>query len=74
MFGFGSVSCRGSDTRAPCSVSLCECPRVFCGVARCSCFYRLHAFMLCFVLCGTQLVFFIGCVLSCCHVLCERGL
>ncbi len=41
-----SVSCRGSDTRAPCSVSLCECavlsslgralfcPHVFCGVAR----------------------------------------
>ncbi len=36
------------------------------------CFYRLHAFKLCFVLCGTQLVFFIGCVLSCCHVLCEH--
>ncbi len=36
------------------------------------CFYRLHAFKLCFVLCGTQLVFFIDCVLSCCHVLCEH--
>ncbi len=35
-------------------------------------FYRLHAFMLCFVLCGMQLVYFIGCVLSCCHVLCEH--
>ncbi len=79
-----SVSCRGSDTRAPCSVSLCECvvssllghtlfcPPVFCGVARSSCYYRLRAFMLCLVLCGTQLVYFIGCVLSCCHVLCEH--
>ncbi len=28
--------------------------------------------MLCLVLCGTQLVFFFGCVLSCCHVLCEH--
>ncbi len=78
------VSCRGSDTHAPHSVSLCECavssslsralfcPRVFCGVARCSCFYRLHAFMLCLVLCGTQLVFFVGFMHSCCHVLCEH--
>ncbi len=48
------------------------CPRVFCGVARSSCFYRLRAIMLCLVLCGTQLVYFIGCVLSCCHVLCEH--
>ncbi len=48
------------------------CPRVFCVVARSSCFYRLRAFMLCLVLCGTQLVYFIGCVLSCCHVLCEH--
>ncbi len=45
------------------------CPRVFCCVARSSCFYRLGAFMLYLVLCGTQLVYFIGCVLSCCHVL-----
>ncbi len=72
-----SVSCRGSDTRAPRSVSLCECavssslsralfcPRVFCGVARCLCFYRLHAFMLCLVLCGTQLVFSLA---ACFHV------
>ncbi len=35
-------------------------------------FYRLRAFMLYLVLCGTQLVFFIGCVLSCCDVLCEH--
>ncbi len=35
-------------------------------------FYRLRAFMLYLVLCGTQLVYFIGCVLSCCHVLCEH--
>ncbi len=37
-----------------------------------SCFSRLRAFMLYLVLCGTQLVYFIGCVLSCCHVLCEH--
>ncbi len=65
------------DTRAPFSVLLCEravasslvrallCPRVFCVVARSSCFYRLRAFMLCLLLCGTQLVFFIG---ACFHV------
>ncbi len=45
---------------------------VFC-VARSSCFYRLRAFMLCIVLCGTQLMYFIGCVLSCCHVLREHA-
>ncbi len=79
-----SVSCCGSDTRAPCSVSLCECavssslgraliyPRVFCGLERSLSFYRLRAFMLCLVLCGTQLVYLIGCVVSCCHVLCEH--
>ncbi len=33
-----------------------SCPRVFCCVARSSCFYRLRAFMLYLVLCGTQLV------------------
>ncbi len=33
------------------------CPCVFCGVARSSCFHRLHAFTLCLVLCGTQLVY-----------------
>ncbi len=41
-------------------------------VARSSCFYRVRAFMLCLVLCGLQLVFFIGCVLLCCHVFCEH--
>ncbi len=63
------VSCQGLDTRAPCSVSLCEravssslgrslfCPRVFCVVARSSCFYLLRAFMLCLVPCGMQLVY-----------------
>ncbi len=75
-------SCRGSDTRDPFSVIVwvrgvsldcaLSCPRVFCCVARSSCFYRLHAFMLYLVLCGTQLVYFIGCVPSCCHVLCEH--
>ncbi len=35
-----------------------------CGVACSSCFYRLREFMLCLVLCGTQLVFFIGCELT----------
>ncbi len=57
-------------------LSLCDCalscPRVFCCVACSSCFYRLRAFMLYLVLCGTQLVYFIGCMLSCCHVLCEH--
>ncbi len=65
-------------------LSLCECAVsssldcalsclcVFCCVARSSCFYRLLAFMLYLVLCGTQLVYFIGCVHSCCHVLCEH--
>ncbi len=49
-----------------------SCPRVFCCVARSSFFYRLRAFMLYIVLCGTQLVYFIGCMLSHCHVLCEH--
>ncbi len=39
--------------------------RLFCGVARSSCFYRLRAFMLCLVLCGTQLVYSLA---SCFHV------
>ncbi len=84
LMSWVSVSCRGSGTRAPRSVSLWECavsssldcvlfcPRVFCCVACSLCFYRLRAFMLYLVLCGTQLVYFIGCVLSCCHVLCEH--
>ncbi len=81
VLSFGFV--QGSDTRAPCSDSLCEhagssslgrvfsCPRVL-WCAHSSCFYRLRAFMLCLELCGTQLVYFIGCVLSCGHVLCEH--
>ncbi len=62
LMSWVSVSCRGSDTRAPRSVSLWECAvssslgrtlfcsRVFCCVARSSCFYRLRAFMLYLVL------------------------
>ncbi len=77
LMSWVSVSCQGSDTRAPCSVSLWECvvssslgrtlfcPRVFCCVARSSCFYRLRAFMLCLVLCSTQLV---GSLAACFHV------
>ncbi len=42
------------------------------GVAPSSCCFRLGAFMLRLVLCGTQLVYFFGCVLLCCHVLCEH--
>ncbi len=34
-----------------------SCPRGFCCVARSSCFYRLRAFMLYLVLCGTQRVY-----------------
>ncbi len=34
-------------------------------------FIRMHSCSY-LVLCGTQLVYFIGCVLSCCHVLCEH--
>ncbi len=71
------VLCRGSDTRAPFSVSLCECaissslgrtlfcPRVFCCVARSSCFYLVRAFMLYLMLCGTQLVYSLA---ACFHV------
>ncbi len=42
-----------------------SCPRVFCCVARSSCFYRLRAFMLYLVLCGTQLVYSLA---ACFHV------
>ncbi len=42
-----------------------SCPRVFCCVARSSCFYRLHAFMFYLVLCGTQLVYSLA---ACFHV------
>ncbi len=51
MFGFGSVPCWGSDTRAPCSVSLCECPRVFCGVARHAVRVFIGCMHSCYVLC-----------------------
>ncbi len=80
LMSWVSVLCWGSDTSALRSVSLCECavsssldrtlfcPHVFCGVARSWCFYRLRPFMLCLVLCGTQLVLFISCMVSCCHV------
>ncbi len=73
-------SCRGLDTRAPCSDLLREravssllgralsCPHVL-WCARSSCLARVHS---CYVLCGMQLVYLIGCVLSCCHVLCEH--
>ncbi len=59
------------------ALTLPSCP-VFmwaCGfkcAARSSCFIRLHPFMLCLVLCFTQLLILIGCVLSCCHFLCEH--
>ncbi len=65
------VGACGLEFAQPCAL-LSTCV-MFCVVARSSCFYRLRAFMLCIVLCGTQLVFFIGCVLSCCHVW-TRGL
>ncbi len=42
-----------------------SCPRVFCCVARSLCFYRLRAFMLYLVLCGTQLVYSLA---ACFHV------
>ncbi len=53
-----SVSCRGSDTHAPRSVSLWECA-VSSSVH--VCFVVFHAVHV-----------FIGCVHSCCHVLCEH--
>ncbi len=42
-----------------------SCPRGFCCVARSSCFYRLRAFMLYLVLCGTQRVYSLA---ACFHV------
>ncbi len=65
---------RGYDSNRRRFLSLCECavssslgcahscPRVFCCVARSSCFYRLRAFMLYLVLCGFHVV------MSCFHV------
>ncbi len=72
--------CRGSNTLALHFLSLCECavsgtletahscPRVFCCVARSSCFYRLRAFVISCAVWYAACIF-IGCVLSCCHVL-----
>ncbi len=66
---FEFLSRDGVRTLALHFLSLCECavssslgtahscPRVFCCVARSSCFYRLRAFMLYLVLCGRQLVY-----------------
>ncbi len=65
LMSWVSVSCRGSDTRAPCSVSLCERAARVRSAARfllSTCvvcvvlhavrvFNRLRAFMLCYVLC-----------------------
>ncbi len=48
-----------------------SCPRVFCCVARSSCFYRLRAFVISCAVWHAACIF-IGCVLSCCHVLCEH--
>ncbi len=48
-----------------------SCPRVFCCVARSSCFYRLRAFVISCAVWHAACIFF-GCVLSCCHVLCEH--
>ncbi len=82
-----SVSCWGSDTHTPCvhlsrfrsmrsRVRSAACSSVHVCCVLCCCmqfmFYRLLEFMLYLVLCGTQLVFFMGCLLSCCHVLCEH--
>ncbi len=61
VLSFGFVS--GSDTRARIRLAVRSPVHVSCVVARSSCFYRLRAFMLCIVLCGTQLVYFIGCML-----------
>ncbi len=49
-----------------------SCPRVFCCVARSSCFYRLRAFYVISCAVWHAVCIFIGCVLSCCHVLCEH--
>ncbi len=49
------VSVRLEFTRPRALLSTCVV--CVCGVARSSCFYRLRAFMLCLVLCGTQLLF-----------------
>ncbi len=61
-----SVSCRGSDTRAPCSVSLCERAARVRSAAR----SLVHVCCVCVVLHAVRV--FIGCVLSC-YVLCEHA-
>ncbi len=60
---FGSMQSRVRSAACS-SVYVCCCMQFV--------FYRLRAFMLCLVVCGTQLVFLMGCVLSCCHVLNEH--
>ncbi len=60
---FGSMQSRVRSAACS-SVHVCCCMQFV--------FYRLRAFMLCLVVCGTQLVFLMGCVLSCCHVLNEH--
>ncbi len=85
LFSWVSVSCQGSDTQAPCSVSFWEhavssslslelfCPRVLC-------FLLLHAVRVLSASCIHAMSFavwhtacvFIGCMLSCCHLLCEH--
>ncbi len=66
--GFGHSSLCGSvlvSSSLDCAALL---SRVFLLCCTQFMFYQLHAFMLYLVLCGTQLVYFIGSVLSCCHV------
>ncbi len=53
------VSCRGSDTRAPCSVSLCERAARVRSAAR----FLVHVCCVCVVLHAVRV--FIGCVHSC---------
>ncbi len=53
------VQSRFVSMRSRVRSAACSSVHVFC-VARSSGFNRLHAFMLCLVLCGLQLSFFIG--------------
>ncbi len=66
--GFGHLCSTFSLCECAVSSSLSRvlfCSRVFCGVACSSRFYRLRTFMLCLVLCGTQLVYSLA---ACFHV------
>ncbi len=63
LMSWVSVSCRGSDTRAPCSVSLCERAARVRSAAR----SLVHVCCVCVVLHAVRV--FIGCVHSC-YVLC----